>query len=103
MNKKLLLSVSLVVMAAIILLWGALRLSPLGQSHSLSSEIIIGTLKVLALPMRLYVIFVLGENGHWSPPLLILFLTLSGLMWGLIVERVWTVIARRKSIARKII
>jgi hypothetical protein len=99
MNKKLLLSVSLVVMAAIILLGGLLRLSPLGQSHSLSSEIFIGTLTVLALPMRLYVIFVLGENGHWSLPLLFLFLALSGLMWGFIVERIWKLIAWRKSTA----
>ena len=99
MNKKLLLSVSLVAMATIILLWSVLRLSPLGQSHTFTSDIISCALSVLALPMRLYVIFVLGENGHWSLPLLFLFLALSGLMWGLIVERVWTLIARRKSTA----
>jgi hypothetical protein len=98
-NKKLLLGVSLLVMATILLLWGLLRLSPLGQSNTLTCDIISCTLSVLALPMRLYVIFVLGEKGHWSLPLLFFFLALSGLMWGLIVERVWTVIARRKSTA----
>ena len=54
-------------------------------------------LALLALPMRLYVIFVAGENGHWSSlPLLLLFLGLSGLMWSIIVERIAFVFSKRK-------
>jgi len=90
MNKKLTAWVSVAVVACILLLWTILRHSPFGQSHTFANDAIGVILALLALPMRLYVIFVSGENGHWSLPVLILFLALSGFMWGLIVERaVW--------------
>ena len=94
MNKQLIAWVSVAVMVAILLLFAVLRLSPLGQSHNFVSDTIGVVLGLLALPMRLYVIFISGENGHWSLPLLILFLGLSGLMWGIVVERVVSVFAR---------
>ena len=88
MNKKLIASVSVAVMAGILLLWTVLRHSPFGTTHNFGNDAIAIILSVLALPMRLYVIFVSGENGHWSLPILILLLALSGLLWGLAVERV---------------
>ena len=95
MNKKLIGLVSAAVIAAILLLWTVLRLSPIGQSHNLVSDTIAVVTSLLALPMRLYVVFILGEKGSWSLPMLILLLGLSGVMWGVIVERiVWIFSAR---------
>jgi hypothetical protein len=96
MNKKLIALVSVAVVAGILLLWTVLRHSPFGQSHNFGNDTIGIMLALLALPMRLYVIFVSGENGSWSLPVLILFLGLSGLMWGLIVERVVWMLSKRK-------
>jgi hypothetical protein len=96
MNKKLIAWVSVAVVAGILLLWTVLRHSPFGQSHNFGNDTIGIMLALLALPMRLYVIFVSGENGSWSLPVLILFLGLSGLMWGLIVERVVWMLSKRK-------
>jgi hypothetical protein len=96
-NKKLLASVSVGVVVAILLLLGLLRLTPLGELHSLASSIVGAALCLLALPMRLYVMFVLGEDGHWSLPVLLFFLMLSGLMWGVIVERVASLLGKRSS------
>jgi hypothetical protein len=99
MNKKLITLVSAAVIAAILSLWAILRLSSIGQSHSLMSDAIAVTSSLLALPLRLYVLFVLGEDGHWtgwSLALLPLLLGLSGLMWGIIVERVTWMFSGRK-------
>lgn len=96
MNKRLIAWVSVAVVAGILLLWTLLRYSSFGQSHNLANDTIGVMLALLALPMRLYVIFISGENGHWSLPVLILFLALSGLMWGLIVERVVWMLSKRK-------
>ena len=97
MNKKLITWVSVAVVAGILLLWTVLRHSPFGQSHNFGNDTIGIMLALLALPMRLYVIFVAGENGSWSSlPLLVLFLGLSGLMWGFIVERVVWIFSKRK-------
>jgi hypothetical protein len=96
MNKKLIAWVPIAVVSGILLLWTFLRHSPFGQSHNLANDAIGVMLALLALPMRLYVIFVSGENGHWSLPVLILFLGLSGLMWGLIVERVVWMLSKLK-------
>ena len=96
MNKKLLAWVSVAVIAGIVLLWTVLRHSPFGQSHNVANDTIGVMLALLALPMRLYVIFVSGESGSWSLPALVLFLVLSGLMWGLIVERVVWMLSKRK-------
>ena len=73
MNKKIIALVSVAVIAAILALWSILRLSPIGQSHNAISDTIAVVLSLLALPMRLYVIFVSGENGSWPPPILVLF------------------------------
>ena len=87
MNKKIILSVSVAVFVVVLALLAVLRLTPIGHSHSLISDTVGLTVALLALPMRLYVMFVLGEGGNWPLPLFILFLGLSGAMWGLIVER----------------
>jgi len=40
--------------------------------------------------VRLYAFFIYHDHDSWSLPVLILLLALSGLMWGVIVERsVW--------------
>jgi hypothetical protein len=95
MNKKLIGLVSAAVIAAILLLWTILRLSPIGQSHNLVSDAIAILTSLLALPMRLYVVFIQGEKGSWSLPVLILLLGLSGVMWGIIVERVVWVMSKK--------
>lgn len=97
MNKKLLAIAWVVVVIAILALWGLLRLTPLGDSHGLASSIVGATLCLLALPLWLYVMLVLGENGHWSLPVLLFFLVLSGFMWGVIVERVAFLLGKRSS------
>ena len=96
MNKKLFIWVFVAVVACILLLWTVLRHSPFGQSHNFANDAMGVLLTLLALPMRLYVVFFSGENGHWSLPVLILLLALSGLMWGLIVERMVWMISKLK-------
>lgn len=96
MNKKLITLVSVAVIAAILVLWAILRLSPIGHSHNLVSDTIAVVSSLLGLPMRLYVIFFSSEDSSWSLPMLLLLLALSGLMWGIIVERtVWIVLKRK--------
>jgi hypothetical protein len=96
MNKQLLVWVSIGVVVAILLLLGVIRLTPLGQSDGLPRLIVAGAICLLALPMRLYVVFVLGEAGHWFLPTFVFFLMLSGLMWGVIVERVAHFLSKRR-------
>ena len=97
MNKKLIAIVSVSVVAVILVLWTILRLAPICKTHNFTSDTIAIVLSLLALPMRLYVIYVTGENGHWSLPVLVLFLGLSGLMWGIIIERVaWAFFGRKR-------
>ncbi len=43
---------------------------------------------MLALPVRLYAFYICGEHGSWSLPVLLSLLAMSGLMWGVIVERI---------------
>ncbi len=95
MNKKILLSVSACVVAAILVLVALLG-TPMA-AHPVFGHVIALPLVVLALPMKLYVHFVIGEDGQW-PSLIIFvaFLMLSGLMWGFIAERL-THIMKRKS------
>jgi hypothetical protein len=97
MNKKIIARVSAVAIACILLLWTVLRHSPFGQAHNFANDTIEIMLSLLGLPVRLYVIFVLGENGSWSLPVLVLLLLLSGLMWGVIVERVVCLFSKRKA------
>ncbi len=98
MNRKIIAWVSLVVVALILLLWAVIRLSPVGHSPGVVSDVLGMLMTVLALPMRWYVVLVLGENGSWSLPVLVLLLALSGLMWGIITERVVWIIRRLRTV-----
>ena len=98
MNKKLIAWVGVSVMVAIIALWSVLRLPSIGNSHNALSALVQIPLLVLAFPMRLYVIYFLGENGSWSLPTLAILLTLSGMFWGFIVERVVSAVSARRSL-----
>src|SRR5215831_6466166 len=90
MNKKIITLVSLAVIAAIFLILGIGKLTPIGQAPSLVLDTIEVVATLLALPVRLYAFFIYHDHGSWSLPVLILLLALSGLMWGVIVERfVW--------------
>ncbi len=70
------------------------RFIPIGQSHDLISGFIEAVALCLALPVRLYAFFVYGDHGSWSLPVLILLLALSGLIWGVIVERIVWIYSR---------
>lgn len=95
MNKKIITLVSVADVAVILVLWLVLRHSPFGPSHNFPNDMIALALSLSGLPMRLHAIFV-GENSSWSPPVLVFSLILSGLMWGIIVERIAWVMSRRK-------
>ena len=105
MNKKIITLVAVAVIAAILLLLAIDQLNLMladwllaGQSHNLVSETIEVVATLLALPVRLYAFFIYGDHGSWSLPVLILLLAMSGLMWGVIVERtVWIVSKRNKA------
>ena len=100
MNKKLITLVSVAVISAIFLLWAIRRLMPGDQSHSFISGTIEVLATLLAAPVRLYALFVYGDHGSWSLPVLILLLAMSGLMWGVIVERaVWILSMRNRAAA----
>jgi hypothetical protein len=86
-NKKLLFGVAVGAVAALLVLWlGVLRNTPLGQHNVIGPAIVLIVL-ILGWPMKVYAILFLGENGSWPLPVLVLFLILTGLMWGIIVER----------------
>jgi hypothetical protein len=99
MNKKLITLVSVAVIAAIFLLgaieWAIGRLIPYGQPHNLVFNTIEVPVTLLAAPVRLYALFVYGDHGSWSLPVLILLLAMSGLMWGVIVERTVWILSKR--------
>jgi hypothetical protein len=97
MNKKIITLVSVAAVAAILLLLAIGRLMPIGESHNLVSDTIevVGTL--LALPVRLYAFFIYGDHGSWPLPVLILLLAVSGLMWGVIVERIVWIFSKRNT------
>ena len=97
MHKKLIALVSVAVVAAILLLLAIGRLTPLGQPHNLVSETIEVVATLLALPVRLYAFFIYGDHGSWSLAVLILLLALSGLMWGVIVERIVWIFSKRNT------
>ena len=97
MNKKIIALVSVAVVAAILLLLAIGRLLPIGQSPTLISETIEVVATLLALPVRLYAFFIYGDHGSWSLPVLILLLALSGLMWGVIVERIVWIFSKRNT------
>ena len=104
MNKKIITLVSVAVVAAILLLLAIGQLNHkladwllAGQSHNLVSETIEVVATLLALPVRLYAFFIYGDHGSWSLPVLILLLALSGLMWGVIVERIVWIFSKRNT------
>lgn len=86
-NKRLSLGTSTAVVLAIVVLLLLNRYSAF-DGHIVIGPVIRILLINLALPMILYVAFVLGESGHWSLAVFIFFLMLSGLLWGIITERV---------------
>ena len=86
-NKKLIFGVAVGTVAAFLVLWlGILRNTPIGH-HSVIGPAITWLAVILGWPLKLYVILFPGEDGSWPLPVLILFLVLTGLMWGIIVER----------------
>ena len=102
MNKKIIALVSVAVVAAILLLLAIGQLNHkladwllAGQSPNLVSQTIEVVATLLALPVRLYAFFVYGDQGSWSLPVLILLLALSGLTWGVIVERIVWIFSKR--------
>ena len=104
MNKKIIALVSVSVIAAIFVLMDIgrqiERLMPPEQSHNLVSATLEVVASVLALPVRLYAYFIYGDHGSWSLPVLSLLLGLSGLMWGVIVERIVHALHRRAQLRR---
>ena len=102
MNKKIITSVSVAVVAAIFVLmaiqWAIDRVMlPFGQAHNSVYNPIEVVATLLALPVRLYAFFVYGDHGSWSLPVLILLLALSGLMCGVIVERIVWMFSKRST------
>ena len=95
MNKKIITLVSVAVIAALLLLWAIGRLMPNGNNLVSVTIEVVATL--LALPVRLYAFFIYGDHGSWSLPVLILLLALSGLMWGVIVERIVWIFSKRNA------
>ena len=96
MNKKLVGLFSMGVMLAIIAMWSICRIPSIGNGNSLLSFAIKSVLVILAFPAKLYVELVQG-HGSWSLPLLALFLALSGVIWGVVLERVFARAFRRNS------
>jgi hypothetical protein len=100
MNKKIITLVSVAVIAAIFLLWGIGRFVP---RQSLIFEVLATSriLEIVALllaaPVRLYAFFVYHDHGSWSLPVLFLLAALSGLMWGVIVERIVWLFSKRNT------
>jgi hypothetical protein len=97
MNTKIITLVSVTMVAAILLLLAIGRLMPVVESHNLVSDTIEVVATLLALPVRLSAFFIYGDNRSWSLPVLILLLALSGLMWGVIVERIVWIFSRRST------
>lgn len=93
-NKRLFLGTSTGVAAAIVVLQLLLRHSALG-GNGVIGPVIPMLLTILALPMRLYVLLALGEDGSWSLPVAICLLLLSGLLWGIITERVVFLLSKK--------
>jgi hypothetical protein len=77
--------------------WLPFAAPPIGQSLNLVSDTIEVVASLLALPVRLYAFFIYGDHGSWSLPVLILLLALSGLMWGVIVERIVWISSKRNT------
>ena len=97
MNKKIIMLVSVAVIAAILLLLGIGKLTPIGQAPSLVLDAMEVVATLLVLPVRLYAFFIYHDHGSWSLPVLILLLALSGLMWGVIVERSVWILSKRNT------
>jgi hypothetical protein len=97
MNKKIITLVSVAVIAAIFLMLGIGKLTLIGQAPNfvLNAMEVVATL--LALPVRLYAFFIYHDRGSWSLPVLILLLALSGLMWGVVVERLVWLFSKRNT------
>ncbi len=69
-----------------------------GFSNNLAFEAFHIPLVLLSLPMRLYFFYI--RQGAASLPAVILWLVLSGVVWGFIVERVVSAVRRRRPTSR---
>lgn len=90
MNKRIFFFASSAVVAADLILWLVLRLSSAAHNDGVLSLLLQTILAILGLPVRLYVIYVLGESGSWGifgVPILIALLLISGMLWGFVIER----------------
>lgn len=96
MNKKLVALFSLGVMLLIIALWSLFRIPSVGNGNSVFTFAIKAILLILAFPLKLYADFVQG-HGSWPLPLLILFLAISGIIWGIVLERLVAFFSGTKS------
>ncbi len=96
MNKKLVALFSLGAMLAIVALWSIFRIPSIGNGNSVFSLAIKAILLILAFPMKLYADFVQG-HGSWPLPLLVVFLALSGLIWGVVLERLVALLLKTRS------
>jgi hypothetical protein len=95
-NKKLVGLFAVAVMLAIIALWSLVRIPSIGNANNLFAVTIKAILLILAFPMKLYVEAGQGHHGSWPLPLLAGLLALSGMIWGIIMERLLWVISRGK-------
>jgi hypothetical protein len=96
-NKKLIGLFAVGVMLAIIALWSLVRIPSIGNANNLFAVTTKAILLILAFPMKLYVESGQGHHGSWPLPLLARLLALSGMIWGIILERLLWMISRGKS------
>lgn len=87
MNRKIIAYTAAIVIGLIILTWTLIRTTALGHLEGTSSLILQVFLLVLAFPLRLYVVLFMSTNDSWSLPILACMLLLTGIFWGVIVER----------------
>lgn len=102
MNKRIFLFASLCIVAADLIMWTLLRMSPTVHDNGMLSSFVQIFLTVFGLPVRLYVALVLGENGSWGIaglPILVALVMASGALWGFIIERAWYFFKRTRTAA----
>jgi hypothetical protein len=87
MNKKLITYTAVTVIALIIVAWTLIRTTELGHLEGTLGLVLQIFLLILAFPLKLYVVLFMSTNDSWSLPVLGCMLLLSGIVWGIIVER----------------
>ena len=86
MNKRFAGLAAITVIVTIIALWCLLRIPSIGNAHSVVSTAVQTALLVLGFPVVICARLFVGQ-GSWPLPLLISVVALSGIIWGLIIER----------------